>query len=585
MKEMTEVQGPVKLPRDIRTAGVLRAEAVVGRILSMEPRPLNQFASSQSPASQGAGTGVSSKGNFGKSKGKKGQAKGPRSDTVLEIYLCGGAFPADVLLFEVWEEAVRHRIQKCASVGATVRLSKVAVVGHTDKTRWYTTSPAPVYLKARPETTVELIKDEPAYSDHHPVTPIASLPLLAPRSSVCVAGCVVEKGEVRRVNTPEGETDVTNLILRSGNDAVRVHFWRETIRLLEDVREGELVFLCGVAKQFPKSGMDPKDHVELRATVRTHVSHCPDKLRDTLRHTPAVLEGAKCWYPAPAGGEKKDYEAADATWMSLSVLYSLCSSGAIRDIRQVFEVPSVFLEFASGLTYKGCSKCHRAWRDDSGASCACGDVRVALWRTKLGLRDATGQLQATCFGAIAAVVSVYAAGAGEPVEISPDAFSTDEMAGKVASYIAAVPFTVRLTVAADGYKDTMQATVHLLEPTFRPDGVLHPLKPVVHLGPGVGACPPFLLETTKYASGLGVTEALGSAFDFFRGYVRFVDNPVQSDVRGHVQRHICCVRGTTNYVVDFKGDAAQAERLAQAPTGSHAHALLAWHGRIQTSSI
>ena len=93
MKEMTEVQGPVKLPRDIRTPGILRGEAVVGRILSMEPRPLNQNASSQSAASQGAGTGASSKGKFAISKGRRGQAKGARSDTVLAIYLCGGHLP------------------------------------------------------------------------------------------------------------------------------------------------------------------------------------------------------------------------------------------------------------------------------------------------------------------------------------------------------------------------------------------------------------------------------------------------------------------------------------------------------------
>ena len=47
----------------------------------------------------------------------------------------------------------------------------------------------------------------------------------------------------------------------------------------------------------------------------------------------------------------------------------------------------------------------------------------------------------------------------------------------------AVPFTVRLTVAADGWQKSMQATVHLLGPTFKPDGPLHPLKPVVHMGP------------------------------------------------------------------------------------------------------
>ena len=55
-----------------------------------------------------------------------------------------------------------------------------------------------------------------------------------------------------------------------------------------------------------------------------------------------------------------------------------------------------------------------------------------------------------------------------------------------------------------------------------------------------------------------------------------MDGPVHSVVGGHVERVICCVRGHEHYRVDFKGDAAQVERLAQAPKGSHAHALLAW---------
>ena len=36
------------------------------------------------------------------------------------------------------------------------------------------------------------MQDNPAYLVHHPVTPISSLPLLPPRSLVCVAGRVVE---------------------------------------------------------------------------------------------------------------------------------------------------------------------------------------------------------------------------------------------------------------------------------------------------------------------------------------------------------------------------------------------------------
>ena len=87
--------------------------------------------------------------------------------------------------------------------------------------------------------------------------------------------------------------------------------------------------------------------------------------------------------------------------------------------------------------------------------------------------------------------------------------------------------------------------------------------------------PPFLLADTCFAEGLGMTEALGSAFDNFRGYVRFMDGPVHNVVGGHVQRVICCVRGHEQYNVEVKGDAAQVEDLAQAPRGTHAHALLA----------
>ena len=64
---------------------------------------------------------------------------------------------------------MRNRIQTGAQVGDTVRLSRFLVVGHTDKTRWYTTSRAPVFLKALAETTLERIQDEPAYLAFSPV--------------------------------------------------------------------------------------------------------------------------------------------------------------------------------------------------------------------------------------------------------------------------------------------------------------------------------------------------------------------------------------------------------------------------------
>ena len=93
--------------------------------------------------------------------------------------------------------------------------------------------------------------------------------------------------------------------------------------------------------------MDPQRHVELRGSARTQVWPCPAALEATPKDTPAGVADVRCWFTAPAAAEKKDYATAPATWMSLSVLDALCSSGQIRDIRQVIQVPSVFLEFSS----------------------------------------------------------------------------------------------------------------------------------------------------------------------------------------------------------------------------------------------
>ena len=99
-------QGRDRLPRDIRAPGPLRNDAVVGRILFLESRSLGsadttgQGAASQEGAASQVGAGGTGKGKKGSGKGKKG--KGARSDAVLEITLCGGKSPADVMMFQAW---------------------------------------------------------------------------------------------------------------------------------------------------------------------------------------------------------------------------------------------------------------------------------------------------------------------------------------------------------------------------------------------------------------------------------------------------------------------------------------------------
>ena len=138
---MSEPLPRAKLPRDIRLPGVLTNQVVEACILSVMLRTLKGDV----VPSQGAVTGKAK----GKGKpGKKGSSKGGPSDTILEVYLCGGSSPGDVMLFEVWEEDSRQRLKPELQVGSTVRIGKVLVVSHTDKTRWFTTSRSPTYLKA-----------------------------------------------------------------------------------------------------------------------------------------------------------------------------------------------------------------------------------------------------------------------------------------------------------------------------------------------------------------------------------------------------------------------------------------------------
>ena len=517
----------------------------------------------------------------GKGKGNKtGGGKGPRSDAVLEVYLCGGRTPADVILLEVWDEGLRARVQSIARVGDTVRVSKVLVVAHNEKTRWFTTSKHPMYLKAVRETAVEQAEAVADHLEHHPVTPIASVSRLPPRMLICTAGRVMETPEVAYADIPDGETDVpvAHLALRANDDVFRISFWRDTTTLLEHVAAGSLVFVQCVATQGIRSDLAAGTYAGLRATPRTSVTTCPPSLAAKLQAAPMGPGGARHWSPASVA-EKKDYASASASWMSLSVLHALCAGKQIRNIDEVFQVPSVLLEFGSVLTYPGCSRCKKAWRDEAAPPCGCGATRVQHWRAKVGMRDATGQLQATCFEALAAVVGAYRAISGDTARTRPEDFASEEMASTLAAYVGAIPFTARLTVAGDGWTESMQATVQLLEPTFQPRGLLHPLKAVVRTGPGTGACPPLRLAATSFDEGVGMTPAHGCVLDSFRGLLTYMDVP-NDDASATPKRQVRCAcsaeEEASTCMAELASDHAAAVLFRNALRGSLAHAVLAW---------
>ena len=587
------------LPRALRKAGPLPAgKAVVGRILTTTTRRVAEAGSQIGlpPASAAPILAKGAKSAKG-ANGKKGSGKGAFSDSVWEVYICGGNSAADVLLFEVWDAAVRERLQPCCRLGAVVRITQCLVVLHTDKTKWFSTSRAPVYLKASHETTMEEIANMPDFLQYHPVTPIPSLPRLEPKALVCVAGRVLPPTpEIAYVTTPEGETNVAvaHLMLRAHTDIVEVSFWRDTVQHLEEpcVEVGRLVMISSVAKQFPGKDMDPRRHASLRAMKRTSIADCPEALRQSLESTPTSAEGATMW--SPESMQRRDYSTSKAEWMSLSVLESLCSRRQTRDIQQVFQVPSVLLDVEAPPTYMACSRCQKAWADAAWPPCLCWpqgqvapEARRPRWRAKLVLRDGTASLKATCFGAFQAVADIAAnafqpvaevAANGAGVSAEPEGWQDEAVVAQAFAYVGAVPFTVLVTLAGDTWNEGLQATVQLIQETYAGMGVSHPMKAFVQLAPTDGACPPCKLSDTSFDAGIGLTVVYGIALQQFRAMVKLCDAAVGiagSGGLGCVREISCAFATGQTYKVDVYEDDV-GRRLRAIAQDGYVHAVMAW---------
>ena len=591
----TSTQGPNDmLPRALRKAGALPAgKAVVGRILSVAPRQLGAgnsqpSAAPEPPATTGKAAGKGKR----PSKTKKGKKdKSNYSDTVLEIYLCGGTSGKDVLLFEAWDENVRVRLEPLALVGSVVRVTKCVVVPHTDKTKWFSTSRAPVYLKALPDTAFEPIADVPGFLAWHPVTPFPSVVALEPKTLLCVAGRVIPPAPVIAHVQLDGESDVpvASVTLRANDDVIKVGFWRDFATMAMDplVRVGNIVLVSCVAKQYPGKDADPRRHAGLRAVTRTAISACPAELEKALENTPTTSDGAKIW--SVESGQRRDYSNAKSEWMTLSVLDALLKTNHVRDIQQVFQIPSVHIEIEGLPTYMACSKCFKAWNDAAWPPCACypaatAEARKPRWRGKLVLRDGSASIQATCFDAFEVVADAAESEMGEDRRADVARWSEEAHVARAMSYVGAVPFTILVTLGGDAWGTGMQATVQLAQKTFSPGNqqveasVSHPMKVPVHLAPTEGACPPCELCDSSYDEALGLTVIGGIALNSFRALVKVADDPPETDDAedaADVRVISCAFSSDKTYKVALRDDDAGA-RLRITPRDAHLHAVLSW---------
>ena len=173
----------VLVPRDIVKKGKLdNGSWLAGIVTRRRPR---QKSNTQDDGSQEAGNRKSAKGyGHKKSKEKASSREG------LEIHLCGGQTPADVILLEAWDPAVRMRLEPFSKIGTCFRVTNIEVKEHTDKSFPWTTSRLQFFGHLPACSQFESMEPKPEWLPYHPVTPVASLQHVADGLLGCTSTCL-----------------------------------------------------------------------------------------------------------------------------------------------------------------------------------------------------------------------------------------------------------------------------------------------------------------------------------------------------------------------------------------------------------
>ena len=141
----------------------------------------------------GAANSAASKSSKGKGKKQGKQSKSKQTEG-LEIHLCGGSTPADVMMVEVWDPEAVDRVKSRATMGSAVKLTNIDLVPHNEKTTPWTTSRLPLYARFVHDSVIEDTEPSQEWLSHHPLTPLKSLQHVPEGRLVCVAAKLLPPG-------------------------------------------------------------------------------------------------------------------------------------------------------------------------------------------------------------------------------------------------------------------------------------------------------------------------------------------------------------------------------------------------------
>ena len=203
----------------------------------------------------------------------------------LEIHLCGGSTPADVMLVEVWDPPAINRVKSKATIGSTVKLTDIDLVQHSEKTTPWTTSRLPLYARFTSESKIELAEPSANWLRYHPLTPLISLQHVPEGRLLCVAAKLLPPGiQISEESVGSEKIPVAKFQLRAGDDMVNCIAWRDAAQKPKDVEVGDVMFLQAVKKVRSKHG------IELRYISITDQRECPPDVETDVKEKHKLIQ-------------------------------------------------------------------------------------------------------------------------------------------------------------------------------------------------------------------------------------------------------------------------------------------------------
>ena len=535
-----------------------------------------------------AGKGEKSGKGKGKARGRGAKKEVPREG--LEVHLCGGSTPADVILLEAWAPDVRLRFEPFSHLGKCIKVSNIEIKEHSDKTFPWTTSRLQVYGQLQSTSLIENFEARPEWLTYHPVTPVDALQHIPDGRLVCVAGRVLPGGPEKKNELVGGErVDITNFRIRHEDGIVDVSAWRENAAKPIELKVGQLYYFSAIKKITQKGG--DRSNVALRYVSITEQTDCPQALHDQLDEvTSSDATGATSWSKMGPGGAQKDYQKEDAQWFSLSVCETLMTGQQNRQLATVAQVPSVLVSLlGDSVTYLACKTCGKGVQAGvKSCSCSTADTEPR-WKAKLRLIDASGILVGTCFAAMESFAQIAFQSEGDDAWLSPHHYHEQPMhVQTLMTALGAIPFTLLLSFHSSDFSPSLEAQIRAADPTFHPDPMClrHPKKQILRSVGDAPCCPPCKLEDTSFNEGAGITIVPGGSAECFRALLEIADKPPNAERESdtspacRVSRKVLCALrpngDTSTHVVTLTGPINVVTRFLAPRKAEFIHAVLTW---------